>query len=112
MIIDIKTEKGNTEIKKFCINILTFQIFCLNIYLSQKFWKVGDRVKVYEKVRAYLERNGIKQKTVAQKADISITTFNAIMNGKRTMYAEDLKAVCLALNVSPELFVELSPTEK
>lgn len=69
-------------------------------------------MKVYEKVRTYLDANGIKQKAVAQKAGISNTTFNAIMNGKRTMYAEDLKAICLALNVSPELFVETSPTKE
>lgn len=67
-------------------------------------------MKVYEKVRAYIERHGLKQKVVAEKAGISNTTFNAIMNGKRTMYAEDLRAVCLALNVSPELFVDSTPT--
>ena len=41
-----------------------------------------------------------------QKAEIPNVTFNAIMNGKRTMYAEDLKAICVALNVSPETFVD------
>lgn len=67
-------------------------------------------MKVYEKVRAYIEHHGLKQKVVAEKAGISSTTFNAIMNGKRTMYAEDLRAVCLALNISPELFVEIAPS--
>ncbi len=62
---------------------------------------------VYKKVRTYLEENGLKQKTVAQKAGISNSTFNAILNGKRTLYAEDLRAICLALNVSPELFIEV-----
>ena len=69
-------------------------------------------MKVYEKVRAYIEHHGLKQKVVAEKAGIPSTTFNAIMNGKRTMYAEDLKAVCLALNVSPELFVDSTPITK
>lgn len=62
---------------------------------------------VYEKVRAYIDENGIKQVTVAQKAGIPKVTFNAIMNGKRTLYADDLRAICLALNVSPELFIEV-----
>ena len=69
-------------------------------------------MKVYEKVRAYIEHHGLKQKIVPEKAGIPNTTFNAIMNGKRTMYAEDLKAVCLALNVSPELFVDSTPITK
>ncbi len=62
---------------------------------------------VYEKVRAYIDENGIKQVAVAQKAGIPKVTFNAIMNGKRTLYADDLRAICLALNVSPELFIEV-----
>ena len=32
------------------------------------------------------------------------------MNGKRTLYADDLRAICLALNVSPELFIEVKQT--
>lgn len=62
---------------------------------------------VYEKVRDYLKENGYKQVTIAQKAGISKATFNAILNGKRTMYADDLRAICIALNVSPELFIEV-----
>ena len=64
-------------------------------------------MSVYEKVRAYLDDHGLKQVTVAQKAGISKVTFNAIMNGKRTLYADDLRAICLALNVSPELFIDV-----
>lgn len=63
---------------------------------------------VYEKVRAYIEQQGYKQVVIANKAGIPQTTFNAIMNGKRTMYADDLRAICVALNVSPELFIEIN----
>lgn len=62
---------------------------------------------VYEKVRKYIDEKGYKQITIAEKAGISTTTFNAMMNGKRTMYADDLCSICIALNVSPELFVEV-----
>lgn len=62
---------------------------------------------VYEKVRAYIDNNGLKQVSVAQKSGIPKTTFNAILNGKRIMYADDLKAICCALNVSPEVFIEV-----
>lgn len=64
-------------------------------------------MEVYKKVRIYIEEHGYKQLAVAQRAGISKVTFNAMMNGKRTMYAEDLRAICLALNVSPELFIEV-----
>ena len=65
---------------------------------------------VYEKVRAYIDSQGLKQVAVTQKAGIPKTTFSAIMNGKRTLYADDLRAICLALNVSPELFIEVKQT--
>lgn len=64
-------------------------------------------MRVYEKVRAYIEQQGYKQVSIANRAGIPRTTFNAIMNGKRTMYADDLRAICLALNVSPELFIDV-----
>ena len=63
-------------------------------------------MQVYEKVREYITERGIKQSAIAKKCNISVSTFNAIMNGKRTMYAEDLRAICFALNVSPEVFIE------
>lgn len=65
---------------------------------------------VYEKVRAYIIDNGLKQVSVAKKAGIPNVTFNAILNGKRTLYADDLRAICLALNVNPEIFIEVNKT--
>lgn len=64
-------------------------------------------MEVYKKVRAYIQENGYKQFAVAQRAGISKVTFNAMMNGTRTMYADDLRAICIALNVSPELLIEV-----
>ncbi len=68
-------------------------------------------MKVYEKVRAYIQEHGIKQIAVAERAGIPNNTFNAILNGKRTLYADDLGAICLALNVSPEVFIDVCSTE-
>lgn len=62
---------------------------------------------VYEKVRMYIDSKGIRQVTVAKNANLSVVTFNAMMNGKRVMYADDLRAICCALNVSPEMFIEV-----
>lgn len=63
-------------------------------------------MRVYEKVRTYIDDHGLKQISVARKAGISGTAFSDIMDGKRTLYADDLRAICLALNVSPEIFIE------
>lgn len=60
---------------------------------------------VYERVREYITSHGIKQTFVARKCGISTSKFNAILSGKRTMYADDLRSICYALNVSPETFI-------
>jgi transcriptional regulator with XRE-family HTH domain len=65
-------------------------------------------VHVYEGIRAYIEQKGYKQGVVAQKAGMTSTKLNEIINGRRTLYADDLSAICLALNVSPEIFIEMS----
>lgn len=64
-------------------------------------------LRVYEKVRTYIDDNGLKQISIAKKAGIPKATFNAILNGKRTLYADDLREICIALNVSPELFIDI-----
>ena len=66
---------------------------------------------VYEKVRDYLDTHHINLKTVAKAAGIPNTTLSAILSGKRKMYAEDLKAICVALNVSADTFVTGSQLE-
>lgn len=62
-------------------------------------------MKMYEAVRGYLDENGIKQKAVAEKIGFSVPTFNAMMNGRRMMYADDLAKICIALGVTAETFV-------
>ena len=63
-------------------------------------------MQVYEKVYHYITKHGIKQNTIAKKCNISASTFSAMMRGNRKMYAEDLRAICYALEVSPEMFIE------
>jgi transcriptional regulator with XRE-family HTH domain len=63
-------------------------------------------MNVTQKVRAYLEANNITQKEAAQMTKIQYSTFNAMMNGNRNMYPEDLVAICCALKVKPEVFME------
>lgn len=63
-------------------------------------------MQIYEKVRNYITEHGITQNALAKKCNISASTFSAMMNGKRKMYAEDLRAICYVLEVSPEMFIE------
>lgn len=63
---------------------------------------------IYKKICAYISKKGLSPTAVAAKAGISSSSFSAMMNGKKTIYADDLRAICLALNVSPEVFINYS----
>lgn len=67
---------------------------------------------VYEKVRAYISDNGYKKVSIARKAGISYHTFDDILNGKQILYADDFRAICIALNVSPEMFIDMHKISK
>lgn len=62
-------------------------------------------MQVYEAVRAYIDARGIKQVALAKNTGIPQQTLNAMLNGKRTMYAEDLGLICRALEVSADTFI-------
>ena len=62
-------------------------------------------MQIYEIVKTYLKTHQMKQTSVAQAAGIPPATLNAILNGKRKMYAEDLRAMCIALGVTADTFM-------
>ncbi len=66
-------------------------------------------MKVHEKVSAYLEKHNIRRNIVAQEAGIPLCELEAMLSGTQTMYADDLAAICHALNVSSTVFVEYKP---
>lgn len=65
-------------------------------------------LRVYEKVRNYIDKNGLQQIAVAKKAGISKIALDEILSGKRVLYSDELRAIWLALNVSPETFIDVS----
>ena len=62
-------------------------------------------MSVTQRVREYIEANKLTQTEVACMINMHYEAFNAMMNGKRKMYPEDLRAICLALKVKPEVFM-------
>lgn len=63
-------------------------------------------MKVYEKIKAYMIVNNIDHAVVSNSTGISQNQLAALLDGKETLYARDLKAICLALNISPEAFID------
>ena len=63
-------------------------------------------MRVYERIRTYINDHNLQQAVIACRAGIPDSVFQKLMCGEQTLYADDLRAICLALNVSPELFTE------
>ena len=63
-------------------------------------------MEVYKKVAAYIAQNGLDISYIAAKSTIPEADVRAMLNGTSTMDAVDLRKLCLAMNVSPELFVD------
>lgn len=56
------------------------------------------------KIKSYISACGVKLSTIADKANIPLNTFSAMMNDKRKITAEEYFAICTALNVSLDKF--------
>ena len=66
-------------------------------------------MEVYQKVAQYIVENRLDISFIAETATIPEADIRAMLDGSRTMDAVDLRNLCLAMNVSPEVFVDTSP---
>lgn len=62
-------------------------------------------MRVFEKLNAYIIENEIDTAALALSCGMNCEELNAVLCGERRLYADELREVCLALNISPELFI-------
>lgn len=63
-------------------------------------------MKVHERINVYITANGITTDALSNSTSIPKDRLGSMLSGKETLYSKDLKAICLALNVSPETFID------
>ena len=56
-------------------------------------------MRIYERIKKYLDDNGIKQKENAKRSNIPENTFSMILNGKRKLEADEALSILKALGV-------------
>jgi plasmid maintenance system antidote protein VapI len=59
---------------------------------------------IQNKIKIYLEDNGVKLSWLSEATGITIYALSNIVNGKRKVTAEELFKISKALKVSPEIF--------
>lgn len=60
---------------------------------------------IYQRIAEYLTEKGIKQSIVAEKAGLSRMAMSEALRGKRKIEVEEYAAICEALELPPEKFI-------
>lgn len=66
---------------------------------------------VGQKIRAYIEERNISQVELCEKTNIAPPKMNLSLNGKRRMTFGEYQAICWALGVGVDTFLEARPLE-
>lgn len=61
------------------------------------------------KINAYLEERGITQVFLSNKSGIPAAKLNLALNGKRKLTFDEYEAICYALGVGVDTFLEPKP---
>lgn len=69
-------------------------------------------MKVCDRLRLYIDRNGLKQKVIASNSGFSENQMSQILNGKRNISADELEIVCNAMGANPNEIYEISEDEE
>lgn len=63
-------------------------------------------MKLYEKIRHYINDNNLTIKEVGEKTNIEMKRFYRIIAGDSKMTADEFENICKVLNVNPNYFFE------
>lgn len=58
-------------------------------------------MKVCERLKLYIKDSGLKQCSIAEKAGFTENQFSQILNGKRSVSADELEAICKSIGATP-----------
>ena len=61
-------------------------------------------MKMYERIRHYIESNGLKLNFVAKKSGINPKRFYRLINGNSPLTVEEYEVICKGLSVDPGYF--------
>lgn len=63
-------------------------------------------MRIYEKIKKYMEEKGIKQNYISEKTLIPENILSMIFNGKRKLLADEMALIILALGVDANYFIK------
>jgi len=61
-------------------------------------------MKVHERIRRYIESNGLKMNYVADRSSIELKRFYRVINGDSILSADEYEKICIGLDVELNFF--------
>lgn len=61
---------------------------------------------VGQKIKTYIEKNGLKQSYIADSIGMSVTKLNLSLNGNRRLTFDEYELICGALGVGTDKFIK------
>ncbi|MFJ7661980.1 helix-turn-helix domain-containing protein [Lysinibacillus sp. NPDC097162] len=61
-------------------------------------------MKVHERIRRYIESNGLKMNYIADRSSIELKRFYRVINGDSILSADEYEKICIGLNVELDFF--------
>lgn len=63
-------------------------------------------MEIHQRIRSYIQDNGMKFNYVAEKSGINAKRFYRLMNGESPISLEEYEKICTGLNVDPGYFFQ------
>lgn len=73
---------------------------------------VNSGSAIANNIKKIIRKRGMKQYIVAKKAGYSISQFNAMLNGRKIIRAEDIVVLADVLNATPNAILGVKKKEK
>lgn len=69
-------------------------------------------MKVYEKLRDYIDSHGIKREYISEKSGIPSNVLSPILNGKRKLDVEEFILIIGVLGIDANKIINTNPKEE
>lgn len=91
-------------------NVLTFEMFevIITIVRTNRNMKGAMNMCVGQRIKRYLNDNGISQTFVSKKTGIPLPKLNLSLNGNRKISLEEYSDICKAISVGTDKFLDVT----
>lgn len=69
-------------------------------------------MKVCDRLKLYMSEKGFKQKTISEKAGLTEAQMSQILQGNRSISADELEVICAAMDTTPSVIYAIGKNQE